>query len=45
MLGFKIFYFVFWGFVLLVFAALAIAVSPIILLALIGDEMNGEYRD
>ena len=45
MLGAKIFYLIFWGFVLIVFAAVALAFSPLFLLALLGEEMNEEYRD
>ncbi len=45
MLGAKIFYLIFWGFVFIVLAAVALAFSPLILLALVGEEMNEEYRD
>lgn len=45
MLGARIFKLIFWGFALLVFAAVALAFSPLILLALVGEEMNEEYRD
>ena len=44
MLGARIFNFIFWGFILVVYIALVIAASPLIILSQVGDEMNGQDR-